>query len=314
MEIPYAVSFQNTTISNIPESNKEELNNHNHEEADTLMILHAIDVASCNPFRKVIVCSLDTDVFLLLIHHYESLSAETHFLTGFGDRKRIISVGDAFNSLPKHRQSLLGFHAFTSCDTTSKFAGKTKLTCWRTLMKADQSVIRAFEKLGDEEIMWEEVSTGLEWFVCSLFSNSKVPAGQQELAKVRWRIFSTTQNADKLPPTCGALKYKILRSHLATSIWKDAYKAKTRELDPVDYGWYSNDDGKMMPKTTDESPAPESVIELCVCSCTSGCNTNLCTCRRNRMWCTDMCQCIECGNDDGNDAKPVWEEDEESTD
>jgi len=71
MEIPYAVSFQNTTISNIPESNKEELNNHNHEEADTLMILHAIDVASCNPFRKVIVCSLDTDVFLLLIHHYE---------------------------------------------------------------------------------------------------------------------------------------------------------------------------------------------------------------------------------------------------
>ena len=169
---------------------------------------------------KVIICSPDTDVFLLLIHHYQSLSAETHFLTGSGDRKRIISVRDAFECLPNHRQCLLGFHAFTGCDMTSKFASKTKFTCWRALMKADQCIIEAFEKLGEENTLWEDVRTELESFVCSLFS--KVPAGQQELAKARWRVFSTTQNADKFPPTSGALKYKNI--HM-----ENANKAKTSQ-------------------------------------------------------------------------------------
>lgn len=49
MELPHAVSFQNKTISDIPEANLTALNDHNHEEADTLMILHAADVAYCDP-------------------------------------------------------------------------------------------------------------------------------------------------------------------------------------------------------------------------------------------------------------------------
>lgn len=184
---------------------------------------------------KVIICSPDTDVFLLLIHHYQSLSAETHFLTGSGDRKRIISVRDAFECLPNHRQCLLGFHAFTGCDMTSKFASKTKFTCWCALMKADQCI-------------------------------------------------------------------KMLRSHLVTSIWKDANKAKTREPEPVDYGWYSTEEGELMPITTDETPVPESVVELCVYSCSkSRCVTNMCTCHSNGMGCTDMCQCI--GSTNNNDDR-----------
>ena len=70
-------------------------------------------------------------------------------------------------------------------------------------MKADQSVIQAFERLGDADTEYEDVKTGLESFVCSLFNS---PAGQHELAKARWRIFSMTQNADKLLPTSGALR------------------------------------------------------------------------------------------------------------
>ena len=183
---------------------------------------------------------------------------------------------------------------------TSKFASKTKLTCWRALMKADQCIIEAFEKLGEENTLWEDVRIELESFVCSLFS--KVPAGQQELAKARRRVFSTTQNADKFPPTSGALKYKNLRSHLVSSIWKDANKAKTREPEPVDYGWYSTEEGELMPITTDETPVPESVVELCVYSCSkSRCVTNISICHSNGMGCTDMCQCI--GSTNNNDDR-----------
>ena len=88
----FAVSFGRCTITNIEALNSEKLNGHDHEEADTLMILHAIDVAACNPFRRLIVSSPDTDVLLLLIHYYASIPSDTQFLTGSGDKTRLISI------------------------------------------------------------------------------------------------------------------------------------------------------------------------------------------------------------------------------
>ena len=58
-----------TNLENYP----IEMLQHDHEEADTLLILQAIDAAKTDPFRECIVYSPDTDVFLLLIYYYESL-------------------------------------------------------------------------------------------------------------------------------------------------------------------------------------------------------------------------------------------------
>ena len=120
----FAVSFGRCTITNIEALNSEKLNGHDHEEADTLMILHAIDVAACNPFRRLIVSSPDTDVLLLLIHYYASIPSDTQFLTGSGDKTRLISISKAQQSLPNRWSCLLGFHAFTACDVTGKFRDK----------------------------------------------------------------------------------------------------------------------------------------------------------------------------------------------
>ena len=144
----------------------EKLNGHNHEEADTLMILHAIDVAECDPFRKLIVSSPDKDVFLLLIHFHQDLSSDTHFLTGIGDNRRLISISKAQQSLADRWSSLLGFHAFTGCDTTSKFLGKTKLSCWRTFIIASPHILEAFKHLGKLETDNEAIIHGLEAYVC----------------------------------------------------------------------------------------------------------------------------------------------------
>ena len=45
----FAVSYNRYTVSNIPNI-ETNLNGHNHEEADTQLILHAIDVAEHDPF------------------------------------------------------------------------------------------------------------------------------------------------------------------------------------------------------------------------------------------------------------------------
>ena len=41
----------------------DDLRTHSHEEADTLIILHAIDVAKENPFTQLYISCSDTDVF-----------------------------------------------------------------------------------------------------------------------------------------------------------------------------------------------------------------------------------------------------------
>ena len=43
--------------------------------------------------------------------------------------------------------ALPGFHAFTGCDITGRFAEKGK-SCWKVFVKARKGVIRAFSKLG----------------------------------------------------------------------------------------------------------------------------------------------------------------------
>ena len=38
-------------------------------------------------------------------------------------------------------------------------------------------------------------------------------------------------------------------------------------------------------------PAPRAIINLVKCSCKKGCGTNICSCKKNGIVCTEACQC-----------------------
>ena len=76
-----AVSYKVKCISNL-EDFAQEMMTRDHEEADTLLLLHAADVSPRNPFTELHIYSPDTDVFLLTIHKYPILCANTAFKTG----------------------------------------------------------------------------------------------------------------------------------------------------------------------------------------------------------------------------------------
>ena len=65
---------------------------HDHEEADTLLLLHAADVSTRNPFAELHIYSPDTDLFLLTIHKYPILCVNTAFKTGSGKWTRTIPI------------------------------------------------------------------------------------------------------------------------------------------------------------------------------------------------------------------------------
>jgi prephenate dehydrogenase len=92
----------------------------NHEEADTLMIWHAV-IASAEHSQahsELCVLSVDTDVLVLLIAHYPNLLPNTSILLVSGK----LAIGPLFHALgPETSTALVGFHAFSGCDTVGMY-------------------------------------------------------------------------------------------------------------------------------------------------------------------------------------------------
>ena len=137
--------YNSTAESNIIDF-PEELKFHSHEEADTLILLHSIEVDKRNPFCQLYVEWSDTDVLLLLLYFYPQICNNTVFHAN----TRQIDVACAYNELGNEKSmALLGFHAFTGCDLTGKFSGFSKTTCFDTFLKSNSFVYKAFASLGN---------------------------------------------------------------------------------------------------------------------------------------------------------------------
>lgn len=114
--------------------------NCNHMEADTRIVFHVAQISSTievNNSRNIFVESPDTDVFVLLIAHYQLLEHEPllWFHTGrvarLVDNRRFIPVNLIATRLGSQMARALPIvHAFTGCDTVSSIfnIGKKKLS------------------------------------------------------------------------------------------------------------------------------------------------------------------------------------------
>ena len=187
----YVLVHNNIAMSNISDF-PDDLRTHSHEEADTLIILHAIDVAKKNPFTQLHISCSDTDVFLLLLNYYQLICNSTVFRT----KTRDIDVGSTYNNLGEEKcAALLGFHSFTGCDQTGKFSGFSKLSCWKTFVKSKPSVLEAFAELGQENVditNSSKIGKGLIDFVLDLYHHNR-PAHVNNLQSLRWYLFSKFQ-------------------------------------------------------------------------------------------------------------------------
>ena len=140
---------------------------HSQEEADTLLLLHALNVPSD---AELVISSPDTDVLVLLVYMYKSLPKSTTFITGKSRLKRSISVENIYNNLgPKHASALLGFHALTGSDISGKFAGRTKDSCFKAFQSCDDDILDALVMLRSDTDLSTEVCSQLECFVCILY-------------------------------------------------------------------------------------------------------------------------------------------------
>ena len=111
-----------------------------HEEVDTRMILHAADAVQ-EGYRKIVLRTVDTDVLVLaiafarILQEQQVQQVEVWVAMGTGSHFRYIAAHEISNNLGSGMSKALPvFHAFTGCDTVSRFAGrgkKTAFTVWK---------------------------------------------------------------------------------------------------------------------------------------------------------------------------------------
>ena len=143
---------------------------HSQEEADTLLILHALTM---DKDAELVVDSPDTDVLILLIEM--RLPAATSFLTGRRILRGNIAVQPICEKLGEKRTSaMIGFHAFTGSDMSQRFAGRSKDWCFKVFLKCDSKILDALGALGQESDPSPEVCAQLERFVCLIYKSEEL--------------------------------------------------------------------------------------------------------------------------------------------
>ena len=96
------------------------------EEADTKIVLHALD-ATANRATEKRIHSSDTDVFILALRRYLDLCQNTVFVTGKGDTYRTIKLQPIVRALgPLKTAALFSLHALSGADNTGSFAKNGK--------------------------------------------------------------------------------------------------------------------------------------------------------------------------------------------
>jgi hypothetical protein len=200
-----------------------------HEEADTRMLLHAMhadkEFGRKNTKCRIIVKSPDTDVFVLCVHFFPSMSNikelwfQTGTITRTKDCRRYLPVHDICSMIGSVLCRVLpADHALTGCDTTSSFFGVGKKTMYKVLKDSQKEFVDL------SQISYDDIETSIavgRKFVARLYDpKARFTCDHDDLNKLRSRI---AQQKDaslvKLPPCEATFRQHVLRVSLQVYIW-----------------------------------------------------------------------------------------------
>ena len=90
-----------------------------------------------------------------------------------------------------------------------------------------------------------------------------------------------------LPPTSASAKYHSYRVYLQVCQWKSS----ACSLPAESWGWKLME-SEFYPNLSDLPPAPEELLKIIRCNCTTDCSSARCSCQKHGLQCTLACgQC-----------------------
>ena len=271
-----------------------------HEEADVVIVQQVVHVATAGS-SSVKVISDDTDVFVLLLHYYQSENLKCDLvMTGTSHGRTSMDVKASVAKFANIIPELLSAHALTGCDTVSCFYGIGKATVVKCLKEGYR-----LNYLGHMNMKQSNLFVEATTFIAACYGSKE----RKNMTAVRFEIWSqkmahkritAAPSLKTLPPTTEAFEEHVIRAHVQAAIWRSAL-----ETDPPAFehnrGWTTDGSSNGLvpvPLPPDVRPAPDDVLKMIRCGCSSArpCDTSRCSCSAARLSCTLFCSCH--GNED----------------
>ncbi len=263
----------------------------NAEEADTRIVLHAVYAANRGA-NSLVVCSPDTDVLVLLVHHRSAINcANIHFMTGkrekLFDNTRFIPVHLVHNSMTEAQLSiLLPVFGLSGCDTVSSFRYIGKKKAFNAMMR-DADVVKEISTLGNTVEIQAAEQLAAEKFVCILYGDRNISS----LNMLRCLKAEKGTCVKRLPPTHDSFVLHLHRTVYQLFVWKQAITAMNVYPSPMEYG-FEFDGEEIIPKMMSQAAAAPELLNDIVCDCQDSCSQQ-CVCIKNNQPCTQACLCEE---------------------
>lgn len=256
-------------------------------DADVLIVQTAVTVAVK---QRTVLVGDDTDLLILLLHYYRQgeLYSMSEPKSSSLQSRRFLNIGHARDVLSDDVSSNILFaHAILGCDTTSRVFGVGKGVSLRLVQESDTFRVQAsiFQK---QSATKEEIAAAGEKAMMQIYKGKEADS----LNDLRLKRFyskvtdsKTAIHPRNLPTTSSSVMFHSFRVYHQVQEWMGNL------LPPEEWGWRIQD-SCLIPVTTDQDPAPQSLFELVRCKCKSGCSTMRCNCRRQGLDCS--LACTEC--------------------
>ena len=226
-----------------------------HDEADTILALHANHASSTQPDANIVVRANDTDVLVILIYHSNHFKCQLFMDVGSNDdnTRRYIHVTKLAESMENMSLVLPALHAFTGCDYTASFLRRGKIKLYERV-ETSEELQELFCSYGSGDSQVEHLNQATEKLVCAMYGKPKM----EKLSDVRYSLFKQKYSPSKfekehnllaklkgaesswLLPPLAALLQKVKCTNYVSAYWKAAHTQDPLSsfgADPLECGW-----------------------------------------------------------------------------
>ncbi|KAL9956571.1 hypothetical protein ACROYT_G038064 [Oculina patagonica] len=241
------------------------------EEAAGRLLLHASH-ASKEGYTSVMICSEDTDVFIMSVAVASEIASSLFIKCGSRNRTKIIDVNRGYDT------------------EVSTFAGRGKAQALN-LVVSDKQTRETFTEVGEEWDFSSDLFKRLEAVTCKLYASKTTTTTVNEL---RYQLFCAKRGeieSHQLPSCRDCLAKHSQRANYQAAIWKRCLLPDPQVPSPIGRGWKIERDEGVEQLVVDwmaGKPAPEVILELLSCNCMKHCSSTRCVCVANGMKCTDV--------------------------
>ena len=291
----------------------------NHEEADTRMFAHA---AWSNKECVQLVAS-DTDVLAILLLNHESFS-EKQMVILSSDHKERLDVTKLMKYMEKDGDTELsrvrnsGISSPTIYGTIPRGFG----TAWIIKTCLDFATFLFDRTTGLQNIHHGNESSQGSYvrFILALFKkrySSKIKKRPEEIlgpvsnyseiiSELQKETWVHTLESKSMLPSEECLLLRERNFAFQMIIWNQASQPHMNVPEPEEYGWKETEIGfELQPDSETNINKQKTIFDAIMrkCGCKSShCLSNRCSCKKNKGFCSSLCDCLNCENTDA--ARP----------